>query len=123
MDISTPITYYRYTGNKNGTIMGARPGKKNMQLGVAHYKTPIKNLFLSGHWAELGGGVPIAVQAAINSTLLVLRNENKAMYKILANYIDGKISISEVNNSKLLKNYDNSWKQSLTPSEKEELNY
>ena len=109
LDISTPITYYRYTGNKNGTIMGARPGKKNMQLGVAHYKTPIKNLFLSGHWAELGGGVPISVQSAINSTLLVLQNENKALFKVLADYTDGKKSIEEVYESKLLKDYNNSW--------------
>ncbi len=109
MDVSTPITYYRYTANKNGSIMGARPGKKNMQLGVAHYKTPIKNLFLSGHWAELGGGVPIAVQSAINSTLLVLQKEKPKLFKVLANYVDGKISINDVYKSKLLKEYDNSW--------------
>ena len=118
LDISTPITYYRYTGNKNGSIMGARPGKKNMQLGVAHYKTPIRNLFLSGHWAELGGGVPIAVQSAINCSLLVLQNENKALFKLLADYTDGKIPIEKVYQSKLLKEYDNSWEQNLTPAEK-----
>ena len=120
-DVSTPITYYRYTGNRKGSIMGARPGKKNMQLGVSHYKTPIKNLFLSGHWAELGGGVPIAVQSAINSSLLVLQNEDKAIFNLLAKYTDGKTSINDVNNSNLLKKYNNSWVKSLTPSEKKEL--
>ncbi len=108
-DVSTPITYLRYTGNKNGTIMGARPCKKNMQLKVAHYKTPVKNLFLSGHWAELGGGVPIAVQSAINSSLLVVQQDNNKLFSILKKYIDDEINLETVSKSKLLKNYNNSW--------------
>ena len=64
LDIATPITHQRYTGNKNGTMMGARPGKTNYKAKIAHYQTPIKNVYLSGHWATLGGGVPIAVSTA-----------------------------------------------------------
>ncbi len=108
-DVSTPITYFRYTGNKNGSIMGTRPGKINMQLVVAHYKTPIKNLFVSGHWAELGGGVPIAVQSAMNASLLVLKNENRALFNLVKNYIDGKTSLDSITNSGFQKPYDNSW--------------
>ena len=110
-DISTPITYYRYTGNKNGTMMGARPGKENMQAGIAHHQTIVKNLFLGGHWANLGGGVPICAKAAINSILLILKKENKQSFKLLANYIDGKANIKEVNKSSLVEKYDNSWNQ------------
>ncbi len=95
-DVSTPITYWRYTGNKNGTIMGARPGKKNMQLKIAQYKTPIENLWVSGHWAELGGGVPIAVKAAFNASLLLLQKENKPLFDQMCLYIDGKADISVV---------------------------
>lgn len=108
-DVSTPITYYRYTGNKNGTMMGARPGKENMQAGIAHYQTPIKNLFLGGHWAELGGGVPICAKTAINSILLILKSESKETFKLLAKYMDGKIELEELNKSMLVKEYDNSW--------------
>lgn len=108
-DVSTPITYYRYTGNKNGTMMGARPGKENMQAGIAHHQTPVKNLFLGGHWADLGGGVPIAVKAAINAVLLVLKKENKESFNLLANYMDGKINIEQLNSSELIIDYDNSW--------------
>ncbi len=108
-DVSTPITYFRYTGNKNGTMMGARPGKKNMQAGIAHHQTPIKNLFLGGHWAELGGGVPICAKTAINSVLLVLNKENKESFKLLANYMDGNINTGKLNSSSLVKDYDNSW--------------
>ena len=108
-DISTPITYLRYTGNKNGSMMGARPGKANMQAGIAHHQTSVKNLILAGHWSDLGGGVPISVKAAINSILLVLKKENKESFKLLAKYMDGKINSVELNSSSLVKDYDNSW--------------
>ena len=78
-DVATPVTHHRYTGNKNGTMMGAKPGRSNMQNKIAHYQTPVKNLILSGHWAELGGGVPIAVKAGANASLLILhRNTRRA---------------------------------------------
>jgi len=109
-DVSTPITYLRYTGNKNGTMMGARPGKENMQAGIAHHQTVIKNLILAGHWSDLGGGVPISVKAAINAVLLTLKKENKDSFKLLAQYMDGKIDIDQLNNSELVTDYDNSWK-------------
>ncbi|MFP4023388.1 MAG: phytoene desaturase family protein [Thiohalospira sp.] len=108
-DVSTPITYLRYTGNKNGTMMGARPGKENMQAGIAHHQTPIKNLILGGHWADLGGGVPICVKSAANAVLLVLKKENKQLFRLLANYMDGKTTIDQINNSSNVKPYNNSW--------------
>ncbi len=117
-EVATPVTHYRYTGNKNGTMMGARPGRENMQAKVAHYQTPVENLILSGHWAELGGGVPIAVRSGANAALLVLRKENKAAFKLLAKYMDSEIGIDEIRKSGVFKPYDNSWKQKLTPAEK-----
>jgi prolycopene isomerase len=110
-DVSTPITYHRYTWNKNGSMMGARPGKENMQAGIAHHQTVIKNLILAGHWSDLGGGVPISVKAAINAILLILKKENKDSFSLLANYMDGKISTEDLNNSNLIKKYNNSWQQ------------
>jgi len=117
-DVATPITHHRYTGNKNGTMMGAKPGRANMQNKIAHYRTPIKNMVLSGHWAELGGGVPIAVKAGANAALLILQKENKKAFKILADYMDAKIPAEAVINSSCFKPYDNSWVQPLTPAQK-----
>ena len=76
-EIATPVTHWRYTGNMGGTMMGAKPGRANMQNKVAKYRTPVPNVFLSGHWAELGGGVPIAAKAGANAALLVLKKEKK----------------------------------------------
>ncbi|MBX3255836.1 MAG: NAD(P)/FAD-dependent oxidoreductase [Chitinophagaceae bacterium] len=117
-DIATPVTHWRYTGNKNGTMMGARPGRQNIQNKIAHYKTPVNNLLLGGHWAELGGGVPIATKAGTNASLLILKNENPPAFTALCRYIDGKSTLEELLGNACFKPYDHSWVQSLTPAEK-----
>lgn len=118
MDVATPITHLRYTNNRNGSIMGARPGRENMEAKIAHHKTPVNNLFLSGHWADLGGGVPIAVKTAANASLLVLQKEKPEAFKIFAAYLDGNISSQEAAKSKAYLDYNNSWTQKLTPAER-----
>lgn len=117
-DIATPITHLRYTGNKNGSIMGARPGKDNVKAKIAHVQTPVKNLLLGSQWAELGGGVPIAVKAGTNAALLILKYEKHPAFRILADYMDGKITVEQVNQSNVLLGYDNSWIQKPTPADK-----
>lgn len=88
MDVATPVTHWRYTHNRGGSIMGARPNEANMKAKVAHYKTAVPNLYLSGHWAEYGGGVPIAVKAACNASLLVLKDERNPGFAELARVMD-----------------------------------
>ena len=117
-DIATPITHWRYTGNRDGSLMGARPGKANMQAGIAGHKTPVKNLWLGGHWAELGGGVPIAVKSGMNAALLVMKEMKPKAFKVLAKYVDVHITKEEADNSGIFVDYDNSWVQELTPAHK-----
>ena len=90
LEIATPITYWRYTKNRNGSIMGASPTDKNIKNKLAHYYTPVKNLFLGGHWAEYGGGMPIAVKAASNVSLLILKEIKKQEFKKLRDAMDGR---------------------------------
>lgn len=118
VDVATPITHQRYTGNRGGTMMGQKPGKENYKLKVARYETPVENLILSGHWSELGGGVPIAVKSALNTSLMVIQKENKAVFNVLAKYMDGAINLKKLTETKLLSDYDNSWVQELTPAQK-----
>lgn len=95
-EVATPITHLRYTGNRDGTIVGTTPSSANVRSGVAHYLTPIRNLIFSGQWAELGGGVPIAVKAGTNAALLVLRKERKHAFANLADALDGKRSVDDL---------------------------
>jgi prolycopene isomerase len=117
-EVATPVTHWRYTGNRNGTMMGAKPGRANMQRRIAHYRTPVRNLILGGHWAELGGGVPIAVKAGTNATLLILKKEKKSAFLALTRYMDNKISLANFRQLSCFKAYDNSWIQPPTPAQK-----
>lgn len=117
-DVATPVTHWRYTGNKHGTMMGTKPGKENMKNKVAHYRTPVKNLLVGGQWAELGGGVPIAVKAGSNAALLVLQKENPRAARLLARYMDAKITAAEFEEAGIFKSYDHSWKPKPTPAER-----
>lgn len=117
-DVATPVTHWRYTGNRGGTMMGAKPGKKNMQNKIAHYQTPVNNLLLGGHWAELGGGVPIAVKAGANAALLIFKKEKPEAFQLMAGYMDGKIPVEILHNAAVFKPYANDWKQEPTPAQK-----
>ena len=116
-EVATPVTHWRYTGNKNGTMMGARPGRKNMKNKISHYRTPVKNLILGGHWAELGGGVPIAAKAGANASLLILQKENRGAFKSLAGYMNNTVSLESLNENACFSPYNNSWLQPRTPAE------
>jgi prolycopene isomerase len=91
-DIATPVTHWRYTGNHRGSIMGSRPTRQNFRSGVASYHSPVKNLLIGGHWAENGGGVPVAVRAGVNSALLILKKERPAAFRLFSRVIDGKLA-------------------------------
>lgn len=119
-DIASPITHWRYSYNRGGSIMGARPGRENMEAKVAHCQTPIKNLLLGGHWADLGGGVPIAVKAAANASLIVLKDQKPTAFKVFAQYADGKITHQQAHAAGVFKPYDNSWVQQPTPVQQKE---
>ena len=88
LDIATPVSYFRYTGNRLGSMMGARPGKSNYQAKIAHHKTPLENVYLSGHWSALGGGVPIAVSTALSSFLFAAKECMPKKYEELSKYLN-----------------------------------
>ncbi len=120
-EVATPVTHWRYTGNTGGSMMATKPNRPNMMNKVATYRTPVKNLLLGGHWAELGGGVPIAVKAGANAAMLILKEENAAAYKAFANYIDGRTDLSIFHQSDAFKPYSNNWIQKPTPAQKKKL--
>ena len=116
-EVATPVTHWRYTGNKNGTMMGARPGRENMKNKVSHYRTPVKNLIIGGHWAELGGGVPLAAKAGANASLLILQKENPQAFTLISKYMNDRISLESLKKNNCFKPYNNSWVRSKTPAE------
>jgi len=88
-----------------------------MKNKISHYRTPVKNLILGGHWAELGGGVPIAAKAGANASLLILKKENRPAFQLLAGYMNNTITLESLNKSDCFHPYNNSWVRPQTPAE------
>jgi phytoene dehydrogenase-like protein len=67
-DAATPLTYERYTHNTDGasSAWSWNPRTKfHKNIMKAQIKTPVKNLFISSCWSVQIGGVPSAIQAAL----------------------------------------------------------
>ncbi len=90
MEAATPVTYWRYTGNTDGSIMGTRPTGRNIRARICGCKTPVRNLLLAGHWAQYSGGVPVAMQTGANAALLILNERLPADGRRLKKVMDQK---------------------------------
>jgi prolycopene isomerase len=90
-EVATPVTYARYTGSRDGAIMGFRPTFANLRAGYAKRVTPVKNLLLGGQWAGVGGGLPAAVQAGANAAAIILKTERPRAFAVLRDAMDGRV--------------------------------
>jgi prolycopene isomerase len=88
LSVATPITFWRYSANRAGSIMGTRPTDRNIKRRLAHYRTPLPGLLLAGHWAEYGGGVLMAIRAAANASLLILQPDHPEAFRALRQALD-----------------------------------
>ncbi len=67
-DAASPLTYERYTHNTGGasSAWSWNPRKKfHKNIMQAQIKTPVRNLLISSCWSVQIGGVPSAIQAAL----------------------------------------------------------
>lgn len=67
---ATPLTFERYTYNIRGSIMGWHVKEYGKFL---PYETPLKNLYLVGHWVFPGGGVPAVMGSGYFVARQILR--------------------------------------------------
>lgn len=66
IDIATPLTFERYTGNWKGTFEGwlLTPENANVLLKPMAQSLPdLKNFYMCGQWVEPGGGLPTAIMS------------------------------------------------------------
>jgi phytoene dehydrogenase-like protein len=67
VDVSTPLTFERYTGNWQGSFEGwlITPENSYTMLKPMSQTLPgLQNFYMCGHWVEPGGGLPTGVMSA-----------------------------------------------------------
>jgi len=75
IDVATPATFERYTGNWKGSVQGWLPGSNIIARSPVKYKLPgLGNFYYSGHWSIPGGGLPVAIKSARDVVQFICRD-------------------------------------------------
>jgi phytoene dehydrogenase-like protein len=78
MDIATPATYHRYTGNWQGSTQGWLPGKNLIAASpVEATVCGLQDFYLAGQWTQPGGGLPVAIKSARTVAQMICHKYNK----------------------------------------------
>jgi phytoene dehydrogenase-like protein len=72
---ASPRTMERYTLNLTGAISGWEVSPKQVGRGRLPHVTPIRGLYLSGHWTQPGGGVFGVVASGLETARAVAGDE------------------------------------------------
>jgi phytoene dehydrogenase-like protein len=71
-DVITPATYHRYTNNRQGSVQGWLPGKNITASSPVKMNLPgLENFYFTGHWAQPGGGLPVAIKTGRDITQVI----------------------------------------------------
>jgi hypothetical protein len=60
VDVATPATWHRYTGNWQGSYEGFLPTRKTMTKNLGSTLPGLANFSMHGQWVAIGGGLPPA---------------------------------------------------------------
>lgn len=72
MEGATPRTMERYTLNLTGAIYGWEVSPAQVGRGRLPHRTPVKGLYLSGHWTQPGGGIYGVLVSGVQTAQIVL---------------------------------------------------
>lgn len=75
-EAATPKTFERYTNNSGGALYGWSQIPEQVYLNSFPQITPIKGLYLAGHWTFPGGGVVTVALSGMNAARLVMKASN-----------------------------------------------
>ena len=82
VDVATPLTYERYTGNWKGSMEGwmiTSRAMEDMLKGKSMSKTlpGLENFYMVGQWVEPGGGLPPAATSARGVVQQICKKEGR----------------------------------------------
>lgn len=75
VDVATPLTFVRYTGNWRGSYEGWQFTRETMRLNMKATLPGLSNFYMAGHWIAPGGGLPGAAISALGTIKLLCKNE------------------------------------------------
>jgi phytoene dehydrogenase-like protein len=75
VDVATPYTFYRYTGNWQGSYEGWLP--QNMMLQMKKTLPGLENFYMIGQWVSPGGGLPSGLMTGRHVVQMLCKRDKK----------------------------------------------
>ena len=76
IEVATPLTMERYTGNYKGAVLGFSQTVFQSGIWRLPQKAPIKNLYLANAWTWLGGGISCTLYSGERIAEAILKRYN-----------------------------------------------
>ena len=77
MDVATPMTIERYTGNWEGSMEGWLITTRNMFLRMKRTLPGLENFYMIGQWVQPGGGVPTGAMHGREILQVICRRDHR----------------------------------------------
>ncbi|MDA3900718.1 MAG: NAD(P)/FAD-dependent oxidoreductase [Spirochaetes bacterium] len=79
IDTATPMTFERYTSNRNGTYEGWLLTPKTLTMRIKKTLPGLKNFYMAGQWVQPGGGLPSVVKSGRDLISLLCHKDKKIL--------------------------------------------
>ncbi|UCC66514.1 MAG: NAD(P)/FAD-dependent oxidoreductase, partial [Deltaproteobacteria bacterium] len=77
VEAATPFTLERYTANEGGATYGLAPTPRQFGRGRPANKTPIKGLYLAGHYTRPSHGIVGAAISGSFAAEMIIREQGR----------------------------------------------
>jgi phytoene dehydrogenase-like protein len=77
VDVATPVTYERYTGNWRGSYMGWKAMPTETSKWMSRTLPGLGNFYMTGQWVFPGGGVPGAITSGRHLMQIICKKDRK----------------------------------------------
>ena len=77
VDVATPVTYERYTGNWRGSYMGWASNTETAGKAMKRTLPDLGSYYMAGQWVYMGGGIPGAVMSGRHLIQIICRKVKK----------------------------------------------
>ncbi|UCG42556.1 MAG: NAD(P)/FAD-dependent oxidoreductase [candidate division WOR-3 bacterium] len=77
VDVATPVTFERYTGNWKGSYMGWMATPATEGTWMKRTLPGLANFYMAGQWVFMGGGVPGAILSGRHAMQVICKKDGK----------------------------------------------
>lgn len=84
IDVATPLTFERYTGNRRAAFMGWATTTKTFSQSIPKTLPGLRNFHMAGQWVEAFSGVPGSALSGRNVIQLLCRRDQKKFVTSIA---------------------------------------